>query len=110
MLESHPLELVEPETKRATSDFGQFQTTCYCRAEIKRIWPYSGTTRARCVVSDVELNSVKIQAGTDKTNLPSSIITYPRNQVKLLPCGTKGSAVLCSRPAEPFQTPSNCCA
>ena len=37
MLESRPaLELVEPETERATSILDQLQTTCYCRAEIKR--------------------------------------------------------------------------
>ena len=79
MLESRPaLELVEPETERAMSTLDQLQTTCYCRAEIKRICPYSGTTRARQVVSDVELNSIKIKAGTDETHLPYSIITYPR--------------------------------
>ena len=86
LLESRPaLELVEPETERATSTLDQLQTTCYWRAEIKRIYLYSGTTRARQVVSDFELNSIKIKAGTDETNLPCSIITYPRTIYEFSP-------------------------
>ena len=74
-----------PSENQATSTLDQLQTTCYCRAEIKRICPYSGTTRARQVVSDVELNSIKIKAGTDERNLPHSIITYPRTIYEFSP-------------------------